>query len=319
MRRALIVGIDDYPDAPLAGCVNDAIAIEQLLERNADDSLNFTCRVLTVANGNDAPITKPSLFEQINKLFEHECDVALFFFAGHGTENNLGGYLVTPDAGRYNEGVSMDEVLKLANQSKAREVVVILDCCHSGALGNLPAIDNSKSLLREGVSVLTASRSSQASVETHDGKGLFTSLVCDALAGGAADVVGNVTVASVYAYVDQVLGAWDQRPLLKSHVSKLIPLRVCAAGVSMEILRRLPKYFSTPDELFHLDPSYEPDAEPRGHENEKIFADLQKYRAARLLIPVDEDHLYFAAMRNKSCRLTELGQFYWRLANGGRI
>ena len=28
MRRALIVGIDDYPATPLGGCVNDAKAIE---------------------------------------------------------------------------------------------------------------------------------------------------------------------------------------------------------------------------------------------------------------------------------------------------
>jgi len=319
MRRALIVGIDDYPDAPLAGCVNDANAIKGLLERNADESPNFTCRMLIAPNGDGTQITKAVLSEQIDKLFGHECDVALFFYAGHGTENNLGGYLVTPDAVRYDEGVQMDVVIRLANESKAREVLIILDCCHSGALGNVPAVDNKRAMLREGVSVLTASRSSQSSVETQDGTGLFTSLVCDALAGGASDVLGNVTVASVYAYVDQVLGAWDQRPLFKSHVSKLIPLRKCMPGISMEVLRLLPKYFPTPDTLFQLDPSYEPDAEPRGHENEEVFADLQKYRAARLLVPVDEDHMYYAAINSKSCRLTELGQFYWRLANGGRI
>jgi len=68
-----------------------------------------------------------------------------------------------------------------------------------------------------------------------------------------------------------------------------------------------------------LDPSYEPDAEPRNPEHEAIFGDLQKFRAARLLVPVDEDHLYFAAMRSKACRLTPTGRFYWNLANGGKL
>jgi hypothetical protein len=41
VRRALIIGIDDYPYAQLAGCVNDARAIERLLSRNHDHSPNF--------------------------------------------------------------------------------------------------------------------------------------------------------------------------------------------------------------------------------------------------------------------------------------
>ena len=36
----------------------------------------------------------------------------------------------------------MGDILKMANDSKAEEVVVFLDCCHSGNLGNLPAVDN---------------------------------------------------------------------------------------------------------------------------------------------------------------------------------
>ena len=47
MRRALIVGIDDYPKAPLTGCVNDATAIAGLVEAHGDDgSPNFAVRLL---------------------------------------------------------------------------------------------------------------------------------------------------------------------------------------------------------------------------------------------------------------------------------
>jgi hypothetical protein len=107
--------------------------------------------------------------------------------------------------------------------------------------------------------------------------------------------------------------------LFKALVSQLIPLRNCSLVVPLDILRLLPKYFSRADSEFRLDSSFEPDAEPHHPENEKIFSHLQKYRAARLVIPVGEDHLYFAAINGKSCTLTPLGQLYWSLANTGKL
>src|SRR2546428_12846457 len=120
----------------------------------------------------------------------------------------------------------MGDVIAMANQSKVTEIVILLDCCHSGHLGNAPTIDNTKALLREGISILTASRGDQVSVETGGG-GLFTSLVVDALEGGAADILGAVSAPGIYAYVEAALGAWDQRPLFKSHVTRVLALRRC--------------------------------------------------------------------------------------------
>ena len=44
MKKALVVGIDEYQTCPLSGCVNDAIAISELLETNGDGSPNFDVR-----------------------------------------------------------------------------------------------------------------------------------------------------------------------------------------------------------------------------------------------------------------------------------
>lgn len=317
MRRALIVGIDDYPEAPLAGCVNDARAVENLLARNHDGSPNFECKRLT---SDQHTIDRAALFGEIEALFGDEADVALLYFAGHGTENDLGGFLVTVDAARYNEGVSLTDVLTLANNSRAHEVVIILDSCYSGHLGQVPAIDNQRASLREGISILTASRSTQAAAE-QAGAGVFTSLVCAALDGGAADVQGKVTVAAAYAYVDESLGAWQQRPLLKSHVSRLLPLRVAEPKVEVETLRRLPEWFPAPELDFPLDPTYEPEAgeEFANPEHEEIFGCLQDCARAHLVVPVDQPHMYHAAINSTGCRLTPLGRFYWKLANDGRL
>ena len=176
MRRALIVGIDDYPLSPLSGCVNDATEIDAILSINSDGSPNFSCRKMIAPPGT---VTRPLLTEAIKELFSNEADVALFYFSGHGTSNNLGGFLVTQDAERYDEGIRMTDLLTFANRSKANEIVIILDCCHSGAFGGLPAIDNIQAHLREGVSVLTSSRTSQVSMVS-GGKSVFTALISDA-------------------------------------------------------------------------------------------------------------------------------------------
>ncbi len=145
MRRALLVGIDEYSFAPLAGCVNDVRAMERLLARNTDGSPNFDVRALTAPQGT---VTRAILREHVEQLLEKPADVALFYFSGHGTVNNLGGYLVTQDAAKYDEGVALTEVLTTINRSPVHEVVVLLDSCHSGALGSLPAIENDKAILR---------------------------------------------------------------------------------------------------------------------------------------------------------------------------
>lgn len=318
-KIALLVGVDDYPMSPLSGCVNDADRMHDLLARHANGDPNFECRrLIAPVNGGQPVVTRESLQAAVEDLFQRESQVAVLYFAGHGTANNLGGYLVTQDAKRYNQGVSMNDVLTMANKSPARQKVIILDCCHSGALGQLPAVDNDAAILKAGISILSACRESETAAEK-SGNGVFTSLVCDALIGGAADVCGKVTLAGIYAYVDEALGGFEQRPLFKNHVSKLFPLRICKPAVDLEILRLLPKYFKTPAAELPLDSSYEPTAQPRHAEHELTFGHLQKLRDARLLVPVGEEHLYYAAMNGKSCRLTGLGRFYWHLSNSGKI
>ena len=74
MRRALIVGINDYPNAPLQGCVRDANAIASVLETHGTGgSPNFQVRLMTSPPDE---VTRPKLREAIEKLFATECDIA---------------------------------------------------------------------------------------------------------------------------------------------------------------------------------------------------------------------------------------------------
>lgn len=315
MRKALIVGIDNYLSLPLNGCVNDANAIANTLETNGDGSPNFSVKLITSPS---VDVTRSSLKEAIEQLFSGESDMVLLYFSGHGFIKSTGGYLVTMDAKRYDEGVSMDEILSLANQSKAKNKVIILDCCYSGALGSPSIAGNNLAQLSEGLSVLTASRDSESAMEV-DGSGVFTSLVVDALKGGAADLRGNITPGSLYAYVDEALGAWDQRPIFKTNVSSFAPLRNIPPKIPSEVMRKLTTYFETPESEHRLDPSYEDTEDAAIEENVKIFKHLQKFQSVGLVVPVGEDFMYFAAMNSKSCRLTALGYQYWRLVNEKKL
>lgn len=315
MKKALIVGINDYPSFPLKGCVNDANALATILESNGDGSPNFGVRKMI---SSAQTITRAMLREAIEQLFSNYSDMALLYFSGHGYIKNTGGYLVTTDAIKYDEGVSMDEILSLANSSKARNKVIILDCCHSGAMGTPSISGSSIAQLSDGMSVLTASRESESAMEIN-GAGVFTSLLIDALKGGAADIRGNITPGSLYAYIDEALGAWDQRPIFKTNVTSFTPLRKIPPKVSFDTLRKITQYFPTADSEHPLNPTYE-DTDPTAiPENVKIFKDLQKYQSVGLVVPVDADFMYFAAINSTSCRLTALGYQYWRLVNEKKL
>lgn len=312
MRKALIVGLDDYPTAPLKGCVNDAIRMEQTLQRNGDGSPNFSVKTITGEG------TKSQLREAISNLFHGDNDVSLFYFAGHGFLNGSGGYIVTTDHQKYDEGISMDEILNIANQSKSRDKIIILDCCNSGSFGSPAITDGKLAQLSDGLTILTASRSYEPAAED-DGAGVFTSLLVDALHGGAADLRGFVTPGSLYSYVDEALGAWDQRPVFKTNVSRFTHLRRIEPTIPLAIIRKIGTYFPTPESEYNLNPSYEDTSESPIDENVEIFKNLQKFQSVGLVVPVDAEFMYFAAMESKSCRLTAIGYQYWRLVNEGKI
>jgi Caspase domain len=315
MKRALLVGIDEYDRfAGLGGCVNDVNALEPLLRRNDDNSPNFDCQKRTSATGG---VTRDELLDDLDALLGGGADVALLYFAGHGSGSGVDVTLVSQDGTPATPGIAFSDVLAKVALSSIREIVVMLDCCFSGSAGGIPQLASSATTLRDGVSILAASRGDQVAAEA--GRGLFSRFLGGALEGGAADVLGKVTIAGLYSYLDECFGAWDQRPAFKANVDRLNELRRCKPAVPLTELRKICELFPAADHLFALDPSYEPDAEPSDPEHERAFSTLQKYRAAKLVEPVGAEHLYFAAMESKACRLTLLGRHYWQVAEDGRL
>lgn len=328
MRRALLVGLDDYSNSPLAGCVNDATDLYQLLELNEDGTKNFDVKLVTGGTNGYLANLKASTRE----LFGSRADVALFYFSGHGTVTHGQAYICPLDSSNDAPGLRLEDLVEWADHSAniIPNRIIILDCCFAGNAGNRALFSEtiSKALLGHGTTILTASRENELSSEclTENGiHGIFTYLMLDALRGGAADILGRITPAGIYSHVDQSLGSWDQRPLFKTHVDSFLVLRTTKAKVSIDVLRMLPTYFPTPDSHYSLTPEHEhsdSDGNPRTDGNSKLqqeFLDLQFCNRVGLVAPVDEPHMYWAAMHSKSCKLTALGKHYWRLATLKRL
>jgi uncharacterized caspase-like protein len=323
-KLAQIIGIDYYKTlGSLHGCVHDAHAVKAVLERNGDGSINFECQLMT-ASGPDSAKSKRDLKDAIVHLFSKDVEVALLYFAGHGHEESTGGFLVDSEAERGDDGLSLNEVMTIATKSPAKNKVIILDSCFSGVAGDSPLMDDT-SVLIVGTTILTASGKKEYASE-EDGSGVFTSLLVDALSGGAADLLGNITPGAVYAYIDQALGDFGQRPLFKTNVKKFISLRQVPPPISQPDLRLISQYFPKPGYEFPLDPTFEPEMKGRSEgmpdpipANTGIFSKLQKYNRLNLLKPVGAEHMWNAAMESKSCKLTALGEHYRRLVAIGRI
>lgn len=325
MRKALVVGIDFYFSFNcLYGCVNDAHSVKSVLDRHADGTINFDVRLLSGTGQND-PVLCSDLKNAARELFSDDVDTALFYFAGHGFVEAEGGYLVTSECTSGDNGLSLNDLLAFANGSPAKNKVIILDSCHSGVAGTLSSLNTYATVLIEGITILTASTADQYAKE-ENGSGVFTALLVDALSGGAANIVGEITPGSIYAHIDQSLGSWGQRPVFKTNVKSFVSLRRVQPPIDIFDLRKISEFFPIPGFEFPLDPSYEPQLKgrdegmpPPDKDKVEMFAILQKFYRLNLLVPVDAQHMWNAAMESKACRLTVLGEHYRRLASNSRI
>ncbi len=125
-------------------------------------------------------------------------DVAVFSFSGHGVRNSQGVFFLFPYDGEPEEvsisGVSEEEIKRYCQTTPGR-LLLLLDACHSGAIGGdfragdvAMADDLVRDLLTEdyGVIVMCSSMGREVSLEnTSWGHGAFTLALSEGLQGGA--------------------------------------------------------------------------------------------------------------------------------------
>ena len=124
-KKALVVGINDYASAPsLRYAVKDADAVADLLEMS-----EYGFDVAKLLN-EDA--TTDQLQAGIESLLDGSAETKLLFFAGHGHADNATTYLTTTDNSSVHPGINLDWLRERVSSAKST-VILIIDCCYSGA------------------------------------------------------------------------------------------------------------------------------------------------------------------------------------------
>ena len=139
-RRALCVGINQYPRAPLYGCVADAETWQATLRQ-----LGFT----EIAVLHDHQATREAILAGLSELVttSRAGDVVVFQFAGHGTQlPDMGSDEADGDTPGQDEAlcpidfangtfVIDDDIGAIFNQiPPGVNVTCFIDCCHSGTI-----------------------------------------------------------------------------------------------------------------------------------------------------------------------------------------
>ena len=142
-RRAMCVGIDRYPAAPLAGCANDARQWRETLRH-----LGFEDPRLLL----DGEATRSGILGNLTDLIRasRPGDVLVFQYAGHGTQlKDLNGDETGGDSPGLDEALCPidfaegrflidDDLAAVFDQvQRGVNMTVFTDCCHSGTITRL--------------------------------------------------------------------------------------------------------------------------------------------------------------------------------------
>lgn len=197
-RLAFLIGNESFaPEAglgSLAGPRNDAAALEAVLQDPGRGDFKVTT-LLDQPRG----VVMPALDMALGTA--EPGDLVLLFYAGHGKLDHGGRLCLavadTRTSALYSTSIPAAELRNLIANSNCGQVVLLLDCCYSGAAGRefvRGTVEDQLSLMREaqGLHLLTASTNYQTAreLETEAGgvvMGKFTRAITEGIATGAAD------------------------------------------------------------------------------------------------------------------------------------
>lgn len=234
-RWAILIGINGYHESlgRLKYSINDCRRLAGVLTSGEDA---FPADHVLVLADDEAAERKPT-YANIHSWLASwlaqpdEDDTVLVFFAGHGREMDGKCYLVPGDATLQTihvTGIPVPYIQELLNRCKARQKVLILDACHSGAGSrdvSVMAAPMMETLSAgKGIYTLTSCDVNEVSHEWDEKKqGVFSYYLAEALSGSCPpDAKGYITADGVYEWVFDRVRDWA-----RTHRCRQAPKRVC--------------------------------------------------------------------------------------------
>jgi hypothetical protein len=239
-RWGLIVGVNQYDDMNhyrnLHVCDKDALALyNQLLSSGYQKE---RVRILTDNTPDELP-TRDNVLVALKSIAQatEPDDLLLFFYSGHGDEENGESYLISRSGKRLvldDSAIRISRIKQIMEQSPARAKIIILDACHSGAnIEGKGSKQMSDEFIRsvfsqaEGLAILASCKQGQVSYEwkTNE-RSVFTYFLLEALSGCAdVDEKGFVTIQDANRYVVNGVKLWasqhnfSQTPTLQVEIA----------------------------------------------------------------------------------------------------
>ena len=235
--RALLIGNSTYPAdehnlQTLKGPVKDITVLNRALADPATGLFADTDVTLL------PEVTSARAIRAMGRFFGEagRDDALLLYFSGHGKLDQAGRlHLCMQDTETNNllaTAVSSARINEFADASHARNVVIVLDCCFSGAFRGG---DLGDAVAGPGRYVLTSCRGTQLANDAtaENSTSHFTQHLVDGLLGAAADHDGDgyVSFSELYAYVDRRL----------RETGKQIPQQRVQGDGDLHLARRKPQ------------------------------------------------------------------------------
>jgi tetratricopeptide (TPR) repeat protein len=250
-RYALVIGIQKYGGSgfgDLKKSAGDAEAIAAILEAHGDfvEVIRLPRRWNEAKNRYEMaedPVTRIELEKAIVDFFKKVGgNEALIYFSGHGDQvSRMGrkkGYLVTSGcttATVATDGIALEDLNGLIVDANFSNLVVLLDCCHSGSLLEKSQITTALGAFGSGYRnyfLATACRGDEKAYEGAE-YSLFTAAVLKALQSPGAD--GRVRTSKLNQMIDDELRGSGQKPVvLKSGDEITLVTHAGAGTVVME-------------------------------------------------------------------------------------
>lgn len=209
---ALVVGIGKYSDIPEAQFAQrDAEAVREHLIAGGFPGRN----VIELLGEKAGRSSMEKFLETWLPRNVNENSRVFFYFSGHGAPDPKTGeaYLLPWDADAgflENTGYPIKRLYEKLGALKAKEVVVVMDACFSGAGGRSVLAKGARPLVTtvavagvpKDLTVFAAAGGDQiTSTLEAEGHGTFTYYFLKGLGGGAKDASGTVTAKGLYDYL----------------------------------------------------------------------------------------------------------------------
>lgn len=213
-KIALLIGVSEYELGlnPLPSAVKDVEAMQRVLVN--PEMGGFAEANIEVLRNPQRQDIEDAIFNLFHN--RQKDDLLLFYFSGHGIKDERGklylsscgtkkqnGKLVTPSA------VAASVLHENMNDSRSQRIVIILDCCFSGAIAQGMSVKDDGSvnvqeqLGGKGRAILTSSTSTQYSFEQEGSElSIYTRYLVEGIEKGAADKDGDgwISVDELHEY-----------------------------------------------------------------------------------------------------------------------